>query len=81
MNSFQKMADFAIFSLHSENRAEMSEPEAENLDDSLDDSESQSGTVPDSGVSEVGSQVEMSKYSISKRVIGHFKSRDLFPIS
>ena len=76
------MADFAIFSLHSENRAEMSEPEAENLDDSLDDSESQSGTVPDSGVSEVGSQVEMSKYSISKfRVIGHFKSHDLFPIS
>ena len=64
---FQKMAEFSIFSPYEDRSKDSSE---ENLDDSLDDG----GTVPDSGVSEAGSQMsedvpsEASTISVSDEI-------------
>ena len=68
---FQIMAEFSIFSPHEiHHRRDSSE---ENLDDSLDDDEG--GTVPDSGVSEAGSQLsedcvssEVSTVSVTEEI-------------
>ena len=56
---FQTMAEFSIFSPHEVHHHERDSSE-ENLDDSFDpdtDNDDDAGTVPDSGVSEAGSQL------------------------